>query len=104
MSSEMTFLLVLIGMAIISGPLYMRMLAHGAKPDEWWRGRRMGGLVAGIGLLIPGLIAYLIGGAGGITLGWMLIVSAAFNLAIAATCHLALRRLASTERPVTDGE
>lgn len=104
MSPETTFLLVLIGMALISGPFYMRMLAHGAKPDEWWRGRRMGGMVAGIGLLIVGAIAYLIGGAGGITLGWMLIVSAAFNLSIAATCHLALRKIANTERPVTDGE
>jgi MFS family permease len=104
MSPEMTFLLVLIGLGIISGPLYMRMLAHGPKPDEWWRGRRAGGLIVGIGLLITGAIAYLIGGAGGITLGWMLIVSAAFNLAIAATCHLALRKLATTERPMTDGE
>ena len=104
MSPETTFLLVLIGLGLISGPLYMRMLAQGPKPDEWWRGRRAGGLIVGIGLLIPGAIAYLIGGAGGITLGWMLIVSAAFNLAIAATCHLALRKLANTERPMTDGE
>lgn len=104
MSPETTFLLALIGMGLLAGPLYMRMLAHGLKPDEWWRGRRAGGLIVGIGLLIPGVIAYLIGGAGGITLGWMLLVSAAFNLAIAATCHLALRKIATTEGPLTDGE
>jgi 4-amino-4-deoxy-L-arabinose transferase-like glycosyltransferase len=92
MTPETTFLLVIIGMAIVSGPLYMRMLAHGARPGEWWRGRRAGGLVVGIGLLVPGLIAYLIGGVGGITLAWMLLVSAAFNLSIAATCHIALRK------------
>lgn len=103
MSPETTFLLVLIGMALLAGPFYMRMLAHGAKPEEWWRGRRAGGLIVGIGLLLPGAIAYLIGGAGGITLGWMLIVSAAFNLSIAATCHLALRKIVTAERPA-DGE
>ena len=104
MTPETTFLLVLIGMGLLAGPFYMRMLAHGAKPDEWWRGRRAGGLIVGLGLLIPGLIAYLIGGSGGITLAWMLIVSAAFNLSIAATCHLALRRIADDERQMTSGE
>jgi hypothetical protein len=64
MTPETTFLLVLIGMGLLAGPFYMRMLAHGAKPDEWWRGRRAGGLIVGLGLLIPGLIAYLIGGVG----------------------------------------
>jgi|tagenome__1003787_1003787.scaffolds.fasta_scaffold17892812_1 hypothetical protein len=93
MAPETIFLLVIVGMALLAGPFYMRMLAHGAKPDEWWRGRRTGGLVAGIGLLLPGLIAYLIGGGGGLALAWMLFVSAAFNLSIAATCHVAMRRL-----------
>ena len=106
MTPETTFLLVIIGMAIVAGPLYMRMLAHGARPGEWWRGRRAGGLVVGIGLLVPGLIAYLIGGVGGITLAWMLLVSAAFNLSIAVTCHFALRkseerRAKSEERPTS---
>lgn len=36
---------------------------------------------------------YLIGGVGPITFAWLLLVCAAFNLSIAATCHLALRRL-----------
>lgn len=104
MTPETKFLIAIVVIAVISGPLYMRMLAHGAKPAEWWRGRRMGGLVAGIGLLIPGLIAYLIGGMTGMTLGWMLLVSAAFNLAIAATCHLVLRRLEPITPPVTPVE
>lgn len=104
MTPETIFLIAIIAMALISGPFYMRMLAHGAKPDEWWRGRRAGGLVVGIGLLIPGLIAYLIGGIGGITLAWMLLVSAAFNLSIAATCHLVLRRLAHASRQLADSE
>ncbi len=106
MTPEAIFLLAIIGVALLSGPLYMRMLAHGPKPDEWWRGRRAGGLVVGIGLLIPGLIAYLVGGVGGITLSWMLLTSAAFNLAIAAACHLALRRLprAAGEGAATEGE
>ena len=97
MTPETIFLLVIIGMGLLAGPLYMRMLAHGAKPDEWWRGRRTGGLVAGIGLLIAGLIARVIGGAGGLALAWMLFVSAAFNLSIAATCHLAMRRIEKPE-------
>ena len=97
MTPETIFLLGIVGMGLLAGPLYMRMLAHGTKPGEWWRGRRTGGLVAGIGLLLVGLIAYLIGGGGGIALAWMLFVSAAFNLSIAATCHLALRRSEKAE-------
>ncbi len=104
MSPETTFLVAIIAVAIIAGPLYMRMLAHGPKPDEWWRGRRAGGLVAGIGLLIPGLIAYLIGGTTGITLGWMLLISAAFNLSIAATCHLALRKINSAPQQTSGND
>ena len=93
MSPELTFLLVIIVLALLSGPFYMRMLAHGAKPDAWWRGRRDGSFLFGLVLLVPGIILYLIGGVGPITLAWVLIVSATFNLSIAATCHLALRRL-----------
>lgn len=93
MSPEQTFLLVVIIMALLSGPFYMRMLSHEAKPDVWWRGRRDGSLIFGLILLIPGIILYLIGGVGPITFAWLLIISAAFNLSIAATCHLALRRL-----------
>jgi hypothetical protein len=93
MTSVTTFLLVVIGMALLSGPFYMRMLAHGPKPDIWWRGRRDGSFLFGLLLAVPGLILYLIGGIGPITLAWMLLVCAAFNLSIAATCHVALRRL-----------
>lgn len=93
MSPVTTFLLVVIAMALLSGPLYMRMLAHGAKPDVWWRGRRDGSFLFGLVLLVPGLILSLIGGVGPLTLGWLLLVCAAFNLSIAATCHVALRRL-----------
>jgi hypothetical protein len=92
MTSVTTFLLVVIGMALLSGPFYMRMLAHGPKPDIWWRGRRDGSFLFGLLLAVPGLILYLIGGIGPIT-AWMLLVCAAFNLSIAATCHVALRRL-----------
>ena len=93
MTPEATFLLVVILMALIAGPFYMRMLAHGAKPDVWWRGRRDGSFLFGLVLFVPGVILYLIGGVGPITLAWLLLVCAAFNLSIAATCHIALRRL-----------
>jgi hypothetical protein len=93
MTPEATFLLVVILMALISGPFYMRMLAHGAKPDVWWRGRRDGSFLFGLVLFVLGVILYLIGGGGPITLAWLLLVCAAFNLSIAATCHVALRRI-----------
>ena len=93
MTPEATFLLVVILMALIAGPFYMRMLAHGAKPDAWWRGRRDGSFLFGLALLVPGIALYLVGGVGPITLAWLLLVCAAFNLSIAATCHVALRRL-----------
>ena len=88
-----TFLLVVLGMALLSGPFYMRMLARGAKPEVWWRGRRDGSILFGLVLFIPGVICFLIGGVGLITLAWLLLVCAAFNLSIAASCHVALRRL-----------
>ena len=47
----------------------------------------------GLVLAVPGLILYLIGGVGPLTLAWLLLVCAAFNVSIAATCHVALRRL-----------
>lgn len=93
MTPEATFLLVVILMALIAGPFYMRMLAHGAKPEVWWRGRRDGSFIFGLLLLAPGVVLYLIGGVGPITLAWLLLVCAAFNLSIAASCHVALRRL-----------
>lgn len=99
MSPEVIFLLVIAAMALGSGPLYMRMLARGAKPDIWWRGRRDGGFAFGLLLLIVGLVFFLIGGAGAITFAWLLLVSAGFNLSAAAYCHLALRRLP----PADDG-
>lgn len=95
MSPELLFLLVIVLLALASGPLYMRMLARGAKPDAWWRGRRDGAFIVGLALLIASVVCYLIGTIGAITLAWLLLVSAAFNLSIAAYCHLALRRLAS---------
>ena len=93
MSAEAVFLLVIVLMGIVAGPFYMRMLAHGAKPDPWWRGRRDGAFKVGLALLVAGLIAYAVGTVGAITLAWLLLVLAAFLLSIAATCHLALRRL-----------
>lgn len=97
MSAETIFLLAIIGLALFSGPCYMRMLAHGPKPDVWWRGRRYGAFTVGLVLLIAGSIFYLIGGVGATTFAWLLLVSAAFNLAIAGYCHLALRRLAARD-------
>ena len=95
MNSLLLFLLVLVLIALAAGPLYMRMLAHGARPDAWWRGRRDGGLVVGVALLIGGGVVALIGGTGAMGLAWLLLVSAAFNLSIAGYCQRALRRLAS---------
>lgn len=95
MNSVLLFLLVMLLIALAAGPLYMRMLAHGAKPDAWWRGRRDGGLVVGVTLLIGGAVVSLIGGGGALGLAWLLLVSAVFNLSIAGYCHLALRHLAS---------
>lgn len=94
MSPEAIFLLVIVLMGVVAGPFYMRMLAHGAKPDPWWRGRRDGAFKVGLALLIVGLAVYAVGTVGAITLAWLLLVLAAFLLSIAATCHLALRRLA----------
>ncbi|MGN6566147.1 MAG: hypothetical protein ACTHMU_26125 [Thermomicrobiales bacterium] len=93
MSPETIFVLVIIAMGLGAGPLYMRMLAHGPKPDVWWRGRRDGGLIFGILLLVIGVVCFLIGGVGATTLAWLLLVSAAFNLSAAGYSHLALRRL-----------
>ena len=95
MSPEAIFLLAIVLLAVGAGPVYMRMLAHGARPDAWWRGRRDGAFWVGVVLLIAGGIFYLIGGAGAISFAWLLLVSAAFNLSVAAYCQLALRRLAS---------
>ncbi len=94
MDPLLIFLVAIVAVAVASGPLYMRMLARGAKPDPWWRGRRDGAFVVGAVMLIAGIVAYLIGSVGAITFAWLLLVSAAFNLSIAAYCHLALRRLA----------
>ncbi len=95
MSPEILFLLVVIVMAIGAGPFYMRMLARGPKPAPWWRGRRDGALIVGVALLIGAAVFSLIGSLGAITFAWLLLVSAAFNLSIAAYCRRALRRLAS---------
>jgi len=94
MSPEAIFLIMIVLMGVVAGPFYMRMLAHGAKPDLWWRGRRDGAFKVGLALLVAGLIVYAIGTVEAITLAWLLLVLAAFLLSIAATCHLALRRLA----------
>lgn len=88
-----TFLLVVLGLALLSGPCYMRMLARGAKPEVWWRGRRDGSFLFGLILFVPGVVCYLIGGVGLISLAWLLLICAAFNLSIAASCHVALHRL-----------
>jgi hypothetical protein len=92
------FLLAIVLMAAVAGPVYMRLLAHGARPDEWWRGRRDGAFWVGLALLLGGAVFYAIGGVGAITFAWLLIVSAAFNLAVAGYCQLALRRLPDAER------
>lgn len=93
MDSLQIFLIVIIAIAIASGPLYMRMLARDQKPDPWWRGRRDGAFIVGVVLLIAGIVFYLLGGVGPITFAWLLLISAAFNLSIAGYCHLALRRV-----------
>ena len=99
MSPVAIFLVALVLLAAGAGPVYMRMLAHGAKPDAWWRGRRDGSFLFGLALFVPGVVLSLIGGVGPLTLAWLLLVCAAFNLSIAATCHVALRRL-----PPRDGD
>ena len=96
MSPEFLFLLVVILLALAVGPFYMRLLARGPKPAPWWRGRRDGALIVGLALLLGGIVFALIGGVGAITFAWLLLVSAAFNLSVAAYCHVALRRLASS--------
>ncbi len=95
MSPVAIFLVAIILLAAGAGPVYMRMLAHGAKPDAWWRGRRDGAFWVGLVLLAAGGVCYAIGGLGMVTLAWLLLMSAAFLLSAAAYCQLALRRLAS---------
>ena len=95
MSPIAIFLLALVLLAVGAGPFYMRMLAHGAKPDAWWRGRRNGAFWVGLALLVAGGVFYLVGGLGPVAFALLLLVSAAFLLSAAAYCQLALRRLAS---------
>ena len=95
MSPVAIFLVAIILLAAGAGPVYMRMLAHGAKPDTWWRGRRDGAFWVGLVLLALGGVFYLIGGLGAVTFAWLLLVSAGFLLSAAAYSHLALRRLPS---------
>ena len=97
MSSVAIFLVALVLLAAGAGPVYMRMLAHGAKPDAWWRGRRDGAFWVGLVLLVAGGVFYLVGGLGPVTLAVLLLVSAAFLLSAAAYSHLALRRLPTRE-------
>lgn len=104
MDPVLIFLLAIIAVALASGPLYMRMLARGEKPDPWWRGRRDGAFIVGAVLLVAGIVFYAIGGGGAITFAWLLLVSAAFNLAIAGYCHLALRRLPGRDAHAERGE
>lgn len=102
MSPVAIFLVAIILLAAGAGPVYMRMLAHGAKPDAWWRGRRDGAFWVGLVLLALGGVFYLIGGLGAVTFAWLLLVSAGFLLSAAAYSHLALRRLASRDDGVED--
>lgn len=95
MGPELFFLLGTVILALGAGPFYMRMLAHGEKPDAWWRGRRDGAFSVGLLLLVLGGLFALLGGLGALTFAWFLFASALFLLSAAATCHLALRRLAS---------
>lgn len=98
MSPEQIFLLAIILMALIAGPLYMRMLAHGDRPAAWWKERRDGGFLVGLVLLVAGGVCNLIGGVALITLAWLLYLLAAFLLAIAVTCFLVLRRRSATDQ------
>ncbi len=102
MSPVAIFLVAIILLAAGAGPVYMRMLAHGAKPSVWWRGRRDGAFWVGLVLLAGGGIFYLIGGLGAVTFAWLLLVSAGFLLSAAVYSHLALRRLASRGDGVED--
>lgn len=95
MGPELLFLLGIVILALGAGPFYMRMLAHGQKPDVWWRGRRDGAFSVGLLLLVLGGVFTLLGGIGAVTFAWFLFASALFLLSAAATCHLALRRLAT---------
>ena len=98
MSPVAIFLVAIVLLAAGSGPVYMRMLAHGAKPYAWWRGRRDGAFWVGLVLLVAGGICYLVGGLGLVTFAVLLLVSAAFLLSAAAYSHLALRRLPSADQ------
>lgn len=100
MSPVAIFLLVIVLVAVASGPFYMRLLAHGPKPDVWWRGRRDGAFWFGVVLLVVGGIFALIGG-GATAFAWLLAVSAAFLLSAAGACQVALRRVG--RRQATDG-
>ena len=102
MSPVAIFLLAIVLMAAGAGPIYMRMLAHGAKPDAWWRGRRDGAFWVGLALLAAGGVCYLVGGLGPVTFALLLMVSAAFLLSAAAYSHLALRRLPSVDDGAED--
>lgn len=93
MGAEAIFVAAILVMALVAGPLYMRMLAHGEKPDVWWRGRRNGSFTVGVALLVASAIAYTVGGIGAVTFAVLLAVSGLFLLSAGAACHVALRRL-----------
>lgn len=93
MGAALLFVAAILAMAVVAGPLYMRMLAHGEKPDAWWRGRRDGSVKVGAALLVAGVVAYVYGSAGAVTIAVLLAVSAVFLFSAAVACHVALRKV-----------
>lgn len=95
MGATAIFVAAILLMALVAGPLYMKMLAHGDKPDAWWRGRRDGSIKVGLVLLVLGAVTYAYGSISAITFAVLLAVSAIFLISAGAACHVALRRVST---------